>query len=256
MEYVIEMLNIRKEFPGIVANNNITLQVKKGEIHALLGENGAGKSTLMNVLFGLYQPEKGEIRARGKVVNISNPNIANDLGIGMVHQHFMLIDTFTVTENIILGKETVSKGKIDLKKAEREVQEISERYGLAVDPKAKIANISVGMQQRVEILKTLYRGAEILIFDEPTAVLTPQEIAELIGIFRKLIQEGKSIILITHKLKEIMEVCDRVTVIRKGEGIGTYNVKDTNQNELANLMVGREVSFKTEKKHQIRKKQY
>ncbi|MEI2367664.1 ABC transporter ATP-binding protein [Niallia circulans] len=248
MEYVIEMLNIRKEFPGIVANNNITLQVKKGEIHALLGENGAGKSTLMNVLFGLYQPEKGEIRARGKVVNISNPNIANDLGIGMVHQHFMLIDTFTVTENIILGKETVSKGKIDLKKAEREVQEISERYGLAVDPKAKIANISVGMQQRVEILKTLYRGAEILIFDEPTAVLTPQEIAELIGIFRKLIQEGKSIILITHKLKEIMEVCDRVTVIRKGEGIGTYNVKDTNQNELANLMVGREVSFKTEKK--------
>ncbi|WP_400247312.1 ABC transporter ATP-binding protein [Niallia sp. JL1B1071] len=248
MEYVIEMLNIRKEFPGIVANNNITLQVKKGEIHALLGENGAGKSTLMNVLFGLYQPEKGEIRARGKVVNISNPNIANDLGIGMVHQHFMLIDTFTVTENIILGKETVSKGKIDLKKAEKEVQEISERYGLAVDPKAKVANISVGMQQRVEILKTLYRGAEILIFDEPTAVLTPQEITELIGIFRKLIQEGKSIILITHKLKEIMEVCDRVTVIRKGEGIGTYNVKDTNPNELANLMVGREVSFKTEKK--------
>ncbi|MER2057802.1 MAG: ABC transporter ATP-binding protein [Niallia sp.] len=248
MEYVIEMLNIRKEFPGIVANNNITLQVKKGEIHALLGENGAGKSTLMNVLFGLYQPEKGEIRARGKVVNISNPNIANELGIGMVHQHFMLIDTFTVTENIILGKETVSKGKIDLKKAEREVQEISERYGLAVDPKAKVANISVGMQQRVEILKTLYRGAEILIFDEPTAVLTPQEITELIGIFRKLIQEGKSIILITHKLKEIMEVCDRVTVIRKGEGIGTYNVKDTNPNELANLMVGREVSFKTEKK--------
>lgn len=248
MEYVIEMLNIRKEFPGIVANNNITLQVKKGEIHALLGENGAGKSTLMNVLFGLYQPEKGEIRARGEVVNISNPNIANDLGIGMVHQHFMLIDTFTVTENIILGKETVSKGKIDLKRAEKEVREISERYGLAVDPKAKVADISVGMQQRVEILKTLYRGAEILIFDEPTAVLTPQEITELIGIFRKLIQEGKSIILITHKLKEIMEVCDRVTVIRKGEGIGTYNVKDTNPNELANLMVGREVSFKTEKK--------
>ena len=248
MEYVIEMLNIRKEFPGIVANNNITLQVKKGEIHALLGENGAGKSTLMNVLFGLYQPEKGEISARGEVVNISNPNIANDLGIGMVHQHFMLIDTFTVTENIILGKETVSKGKIDLKRAEKEVREISERYGLAVDPKAKVADISVGMQQRVEILKTLYRGAEILIFDEPTAVLTPQEITELIGIFRKLIQEGKSIILITHKLKEIMEVCDRVTVIRKGEGIGTYNVKDTNPNELANLMVGREVSFKTEKK--------
>ncbi|HWJ78118.1 MAG TPA: ABC transporter ATP-binding protein [Niallia sp.] len=248
MEYVIEMLNIRKEFPGIVANNNITLQVKKGEIHALLGENGAGKSTLMNVLFGLYQPEKGEIRAHGKPVNISNPNVANDLGIGMVHQHFMLIDTFTVTENIILGKETVNKGKIDLKRAEKEVKEISERYGLAVDPKAKVANISVGMQQRVEILKTLYRGAEILIFDEPTAVLTPQEITELISIFRTLIKEGKSIILITHKLKEIMEVCDRVTVIRKGEGIGTYNVSETNPNELANLMVGREVTFKTDKK--------
>ena len=247
MDYVIEMLNIRKEFPGIVANNNITLQVKKGEIHALLGENGAGKSTLMNVLFGLYQPERGEIRARGKVVNISNPNVANELGIGMVHQHFMLIDTFTVTENIILGKETVNKGKIDLKRAEKEVKEISERYGLAVDPKAKIANISVGMQQRVEILKTLYRGAEILIFDEPTAVLTPQEIVELISIFRTLIKEGKSIILITHKLKEIMEVCDRVTVIRKGEGIGTYNVSETNPNELANLMVGREVTFKTDK---------
>lgn len=253
MEYVIEMLNIRKEFPGIVANDNITLQVKKGEIHALLGENGAGKSTLMNVLFGLYQPEKGEIRARGKKVEISNPNIANDLGIGMVHQHFMLIDTFTVTENIILGKETVKKGKIDLKRAEKEVQEISEKYGLAVDPKAKIADISVGMQQRVEILKTLYRGAEILIFDEPTAVLTPQEIAELIAIFRTLIKEGKSIILITHKLKEIMEVCDRVTVIRKGVGIGTYHVSGTNPNELANLMVGREVTFKTDKKPAVPK---
>ncbi|MFT8323416.1 MAG: ABC transporter ATP-binding protein [Bacillus sp. (in: firmicutes)] len=248
MEYVIEMLNIRKEFPGIVANDNITLQVKKGEIHALLGENGAGKSTLMNVLFGLYQPEKGEIRARGQKVNISNPNIANDLGIGMVHQHFMLIDTFSVTENIILGKETVHRGKIDLKKAEKEVKAISEKYGLAVDPKAKIADISVGMQQRVEILKTLYRGAEILIFDEPSAVLTPQEITELIAIFRTLIKEGKSIILITHKLKEIMEVCDRVTVIRKGVGIGTYNVAETNPNELANLMVGREVTFKTTKK--------
>ncbi|MDE5051559.1 ABC transporter ATP-binding protein [Niallia taxi] len=247
MEYVIEMLNIRKEFPGIVANNNINLQLKKGEIHALLGENGAGKSTLMNVLFGLYQPERGEIKARGKVVNISNPNVANELGIGMVHQHFMLIDTFTVTENIILGKETVSKGKIDLKKAEKEVREISERYGLAVDPKAKISDISVGMQQRVEILKTLYRGAEILIFDEPTAVLTPQEITELIAIFKTLIKEGKSIILITHKLKEIMEVCDRVTVIRKGEGIGTYEVSGTNPTELANLMVGREVTFKTDK---------
>lgn len=247
MEYVIEMLGIRKEFPGIIANDNITLQVKKGEIHALLGENGAGKSTLMNVLFGLYQPEKGEIRVNGQSVKITNPNIANDLGIGMVHQHFMLVETFTVTENIILGKEPKSGGTIDIKKAEKEVKEISEKYGLAVNPKAKIADISVGMQQRVEILKTLYRGAEIIIFDEPTAVLTPQEIKELIQIMKTLIKEGKSIILITHKLKEIMEVCDQVTVIRKGKGIGTLSVNETNPNELANLMVGREVVFKTEK---------
>lgn len=247
VEYVIEMLNIRKEFPGIVANNNITLQVKPGEIHALLGENGAGKSTLMNVLFGLYQPEKGEIKVRGNSEKITNPNVANELGIGMVHQHFMLVDKFTVTENIILGKEITSKGKIDLKEAEKVVSDISHKYGLSVDPKAKIADISVGMQQRVEILKTLYRGADILIFDEPTAVLTPQEIAELIQIMGKLIKEGKSIILITHKLKEIMEVCDRVTVIRKGEGIGTLNVSETNPDELASLMVGREVTFTTEK---------
>ncbi|MBM7586895.1 simple sugar transport system ATP-binding protein [Bacillus pakistanensis] len=247
MDFVIEMLNIRKEFPGIVANDNITLQLKKGEIHALLGENGAGKSTLMNVLFGLYQPEQGEIRVRGKKVNISNPNIANDLGIGMVHQHFMLVDTFTVTENIILGREPNNMGTVDIKKAEKDIREISDRYGLSVDPTAKISEISVGMQQRVEILKTLYRGAEILIFDEPTAVLTPQEIKELIQIMKTLIKEGKSIILITHKLKEIMEVCDRVTVIRKGEGIGTLDVEGTNPNELASLMVGREVTFKTEK---------
>ncbi len=247
VEYVIEMLNIRKEFPGIVANDNITLQVKKGEIHALLGENGAGKSTLMNVLFGLYQPEQGEIKVHGKKVNITNPNIANELGIGMVHQHFMLVDTFTVTENIILGKEPSKSGKINIKDASQEVRRLSEQYGLSVDPDAKISDISVGMQQRVEILKTLYRGAEILIFDEPTAVLTPQEIKELISIMKKLIAEGKSIILITHKLKEIMEVCDRVTVIRKGVGIGTVNVSDTNPTDLANLMVGREVVFKTEK---------
>ncbi|WP_433749902.1 ABC transporter ATP-binding protein [Falsibacillus pallidus] len=247
MEHVIEMLNIRKEFPGIVANDNITLQVKKGEIHALLGENGAGKSTLMNVLFGLYQPEKGEIKVKGNPVKITNPNIANDLGIGMVHQHFMLVDTFTVTENIVLGKEPKALGRIDIKKAEKDVREISEKYGLSVDPQAKISEISVGMQQRVEILKTLYRGAEILIFDEPTAVLTPQEIKELIQIMKNLINEGKSIILITHKLKEIMEVCDRVTVIRKGKGISTLDVSDTNPIELASLMVGREVTFKTEK---------
>lgn len=171
MDYVIEMLHIRKEFPGIVANDDITLQLKKGEIHALLGENGAGKSTLMNVLFGLYQPEQGEIRVNGKEVKITSPNIANDLGIGMVHQHFMLVDTFTVTENIILGKEPTKGGKIDLKEAAQEVRQLSERYGLKIDPDAKISDISVGMQQRVEILKTLYRGADILIFDEPTAVL-------------------------------------------------------------------------------------
>jgi general nucleoside transport system ATP-binding protein len=248
MEYVIEMLNIRKEFGSFVANDDITLQLKQGEIHALLGENGAGKTTLMNVLFGLYQPEQGEIRVKGKPVKISNPNIANDLGIGMVHQHFMLVDKFTVTENIILGKEITTAGRINLKKAEKEVREISERYGLAVDPQAKISDISVGMQQRVEILKTLYRGAEILIFDEPTAVLTPQEIHELMHIMKTLIKEGKSIIIITHKLKEIMEVADRCTVIRKGKGIGTVIVSETNPNELANLMVGREVIFKTEKK--------
>ena len=247
MDYVIEMLNIRKEFGSFVANDNITLQVKKGEIHALLGENGAGKSTLMNVLFGLYQPEGGEIRVKGESVKITDPNVANDLGIGMVHQHFMLVDTFSVTENIILGSEPKKGGKIDIKKAEADVRALSEQYGLAVDPTAKISDISVGMQQRVEILKTLYRGAEILIFDEPTAVLTPQEIQELIQIMKALVNEGKSIILITHKLKEIMEVCDRVTVIRRGKGIGTLNVSDTNPTELAELMVGREVKFTTDK---------
>ncbi|SDB89184.1 nucleoside ABC transporter ATP-binding protein [Pelagirhabdus alkalitolerans] len=246
--YVVEMLNIRKEFPGIVANDNINLQLKKGEIHALLGENGAGKSTLMNVLFGLYQPEKGEIRVNGKPVTITDPNVANRLGIGMVHQHFMLVEKFTVAQNIILGAEPKGKGRVvDLKKAEKEIAELSERYGLSVDPKAKISDISVGMQQRAEILKTLYRGAEVLILDEPTAVLTPQEIKELIGIMKSLISEGISIILITHKLKEIMEVSDRCTVIRKGEGVGTVNVNETDVDELASMMVGRQISFKTEK---------
>ncbi|WP_342512543.1 ABC transporter ATP-binding protein [Sporosarcina sp. FSL K6-1522] len=247
MEYVIEMLNIRKEFGNFVANDNITLQLKKGEIHALLGENGAGKSTLMNVLFGLYQPEGGEIRVRGKAVAITDPNIANGLGIGMVHQHFMLVENLTVTENIILGNEPKKMGMINIKDAAKKVAEISKLYGLEVDPNAKIEDISVGMQQRVEILKTLYRGAEILIFDEPTASLTPQEISELISIMRKLIEEGKSIIIITHKLQEIMDVSDRVTVIRKGQGIGTVITADTNPEELATLMVGRQVTFKTEK---------
>jgi simple sugar transport system ATP-binding protein len=247
MDYVIEMLNIRKEFPGIVANDNITLQLRKGEIHALLGENGAGKSTLMNVLFGLYQPERGEIRVNGKPVKIIDPNVANDLRIGMVHQHFMLVEPFTVTQNIILGNEPTKNGRINIKKAEKEVQELSDQYGLRVDAKAKISDISVGMQQRVEILKTLYRGSDVLIFDEPTAVLTPQEINELMEIMESLVAEGKSIILITHKLKEIMQICDRCTVIRKGKGIGTLDVSNTTVTELASLMVGREVSFKTEK---------
>ncbi len=241
------MLNIRKEFGSFVANDNITLQLEKGEIHALLGENGAGKSTLMNVLFGLYQPEGGEIKVRGEKVAITNPNVANNLGIGMVHQHFMLVENLSVTENIILGNEPKKRGLVDIRGAAKKVAEISKLYGLNVDPYAKIEDISVGMQQRVEILKTLYRGAEILIFDEPTASLTPQEINELMGILRKLIDEGKSIIIITHKLQEIMDVSDRVTIIRKGEGIGTVVTAETNPEELATLMVGRQVTFKTEK---------
>ncbi|WNF37466.1 ABC transporter ATP-binding protein [Bacillaceae bacterium IKA-2] len=248
MNNVIEMNNIRKEFPGIVANDNITIQLRQGEIHALLGENGAGKSTLMNILFGLYQPDKGEIKVRGEKVAITDPNVATRLGIGMVHQHFMLVENFTVAENIILGSEPMKAGRIDIKKAEKDVQELSERYGLKVDPKAKIEDISVGMQQRVEIIKTLYRGAEILIFDEPTAALTPQEINELIQIMKALVKEGKSIILITHKLKEIMSVCDRCTVIRRGKGIGTVEVKETNPDGLAAMMVGREVNFTVERK--------
>ncbi|WP_373896250.1 ABC transporter ATP-binding protein [Virgibacillus sp. CBA3643] len=248
MDYVIEMLNIRKEFPGVVANDDVTIQLKKGEIHALLGENGAGKSTLMNVLFGLYQPDKGEIRIKGEKVNITDPNVANNLGIGMVHQHFMLVQPFTVTQNIILGSEPTKNGKINIKKAEKEVQALSDKYGLKVDAGAKISDISVGMQQRVEILKTLYRGTDILILDEPTAVLTPQEITELIEIMNSLIAEGKSIILITHKLKEIMRVCDRCTVIRKGKGINTLDVVNTNVDELSSLMVGREISFELKKK--------
>jgi len=248
MEYIIEMREITKIFPGIVANDKINLKVKPGEIHALLGENGAGKSTLMNILFGLYQPEEGEIHVKGKQVKITDPNVANDLGIGMVHQHFMLVDKFTVTENIILGLEPTRYGKINMAEAEKQVEKISNQYGLKVDPRAKIEDITVGMQQRVEILKTLYRGADILIFDEPTAVLTPQEIKELIQIMKELVKEGKSIILITHKLKEIMEVCDSVTIIRRGKWIGTLPVSETNEDDLAEKMVGREVTFKIEKK--------
>ncbi|MDD6882043.1 MAG: ABC transporter ATP-binding protein [Firmicutes bacterium] len=241
------MLNIRKEFPGIVANDDITLQLKKGEIHALLGENGAGKSTLMSVLFGLYQPEKGEIRKNGEVVHINNPNDANDLGIGMVHQHFKLVEIFSVLENIILGVEPNKMGFIQKKEAREKVMALSEKYGLKVNPDAIIEDISVGMQQRVEILKMLYRENEILIFDEPTAVLTPQEIDELMKIMRSFADEGKSILFITHKLNEIMAVSDRCTVLRKGKYVGTVNTKETTKEELSKMMVGRDVSFKVEK---------
>lgn len=247
MEYIIEMLNIRKEFPGIVANDNITLQVKPGEIHALLGENGAGKSTLMSVLFGLYKPEAGSIRVRDEEVKIANPNVANELGIGMVHQHFKLVHNFTVTENIILGIEKTRNGKIDIQSARKRIQQLSTRYKLFVDPDSKIEDISVGMQQRVEILKMLYREAEILIFDEPTAVLTPQEIEELITVMKNMTKEGKTILLITHKLKEIKAAADRCTVIRRGKSIATVNVKETSEEKMAELMVGRNVSFKVDK---------
>ena len=247
MEYVVEMLNIRKEFPGIVANDNITLQLKEGEIHALLGENGAGKSTLMGMLFGMYKPDRGCIKVRGKEVKISNPNIANDLGIGMVHQHFKLVDNFTVTENIILGCEPKKGFTVDIKTAAKKIEDLSKQYGLNVDPYAKIEDISVGMQQRVDILKMLYRDANVLIFDEPTAVLTPNEIDELISIMKNMTKEGKSIILITHKLREIKEAANRCTVIRRGKYIGTVDVKDATEADMAKMMVGREVSFKVDK---------
>ncbi|WP_024613219.1 ABC transporter ATP-binding protein [Clostridium sp. Ade.TY] len=248
MEYAVEMLNIRKEFPGIVANDNVTLKLKKGEVHALLGENGAGKSTLMGMLFGMYQPDRGTIKINGKEEKITNPNKANDLGIGMVHQHFKLVENFTVTENIILGCEPKKGLVVDIKTAAKRIEELSKSYGLNVDPYAKIEDISVGMQQRVEILKMLYKNADILIFDEPTAVLTPQEIDELMKIIKNLIKEGKSIILITHKLKEIKAVSDKCTVIRRGKYIGTVDTKSTSEAEMAKMMVGREVSFKVNKK--------
>ena len=248
MAYAIEMLGITKEFPGIKANDQVDFKVKEGEIHALLGENGAGKSTLMSVLFGLYQPEKGEIKVRGEKVKISDPKVADKLGIGMVHQHFKLVEDFTVTENIILGEEPIkSFRRIDMKSARDRVKEISDLYGLRVDPDAKIIDISVGMQQRAEILKTLYRKADILILDEPTAVLTPQEIRELMKIMKDLVKEGKTIVLITHKLREIKEVADRCTVLRKGKYIGTVDVADTTEEEMAEMMVGREVSFEVVK---------
>ena len=241
--YAIEMLNITKRFPGIVANDNITLQLKKGEIHALLGENGAGKSTLMSVLFGLYRPEEGVIKNDGRVVEVKDPNDANALGIGMVHQHFKLVECFTVLDNIIMGVEPCKHGFLQKAEAREKVLALSEKYGLRVDPDALVEDITVGMQQRTEILKMLYRENEILIFDEPTAVLTPQEIEELMQIMRNLAAEGKSILFISHKLNEIMAVADRCSVLRKGKYIGTVDIKDTTREELSRMMVGRDVEF-------------
>ncbi|MBS4770569.1 ABC transporter ATP-binding protein [Carnobacteriaceae bacterium zg-ZUI240] len=246
-KYVIEMRNITKKFGDFTANNNINLQVKQGEIHALLGENGAGKSTLMNMLCGLLQPTSGDILINGEVVHISSPNRAAKLKIGMVHQHFMLVKKFSVTENIILGSEPNVVGLVNRRKARKEILELSEKYHLKVNPDALVSDISVGTEQRVEILKTLYRGADILIFDEPTAVLTPQEIDEFIKIVKSLAAEGKSVIIITHKLDEIKAMADRCTVIRRGEVIETVDVDNVSSQELADMMVGRSVSFKTEK---------
>lgn len=271
--YVIEMNHISKFFTGIKANDDITLKIKKGEIHALLGENGAGKSTLMSVLFGLYQPDEGEIKINGMPVKINNPNDANDLGIGMAHQHFKLVDVFSVLDNIILGSESLYTWKpqkenkfiqgtskivnwankhlfkvIDKKEAEKKVRLLSEKYGLNVDLNAKVEDITVGMQQRTEILKMLYRDNDILIFDEPTAVLTPQEIEELLKIMKNLSKEGKSILFISHKLNEIMEICDRVTVLRKGKLVKTLDVKDSTKEELSKLMCGHDINLKIDKK--------
>ena len=247
-DYVIEMLHITKEFPGIKANDDITLQLRRGEIHALLGENGAGKSTLMSVLFGLYQAEQGTIKKDGKEVHVKDPNDANRLGIGMVHQHFKLVECFSVLDNIILGVEDTKHGFLQKDEARKKVMALSEKYGLRVEPDALVSDISVGMQQRVEILKMLYRDNEILIFDEPTAVLTPQEIRELMDIMKGFKEEGKSILFITHKLSEIMAVADRCSVLRKGRYMGTVEIKDTTREELSRMMVGREVEFEISKK--------
>lgn len=247
MDYVIEMLGITKEFPGIKANDNITLKVKKGEIHALLGENGAGKSTLMSVLFGMYHQDKGQIKIKGKEENILSPRHANLLGIGMVHQHFKLIKDFTVLENIILGVETTTGGILKMEDARKKVMDISDKYSLSIDPDKKVRDITVGMQQRVEILKMLYRENDILIFDEPTAVLTPSEINELMKIMKELAKEGKSILFISHKLNEIKEVADNCTVLRHGKLIGTVDVKETSKEKMSEMMVGRKVNFAVEK---------
>ena len=247
-EYIIEMVNITKRFPGIIANDGINLRLKKGEIHALLGENGAGKSTLMSILFGLYQPDEGVIKKNGEEVIINNPNDATKLKIGMVHQHFKLVGVFSSLDNIILGQEPNRFGFIDRKQAIDKIKNLSTKYGLNIDLNKRVDNISVGMQQRVEILKMLYRDNDVLIFDEPTSVLTPQEIEDLMNIMKNLVKEGKSIIFITHKLNEIMSVCDRVTVLRKGKYVGTVNTKDITKEYLSEMMVGRKVNLEIEKK--------
>lgn len=248
MEYIIEMLGITKRFPGIIANDNINLQLKKGEIHALLGENGAGKSTLMSILFGLYQADEGVIKINGKEVNIHNPNDANALGIGMVHQHFKLVENFTVLQNVILGAEPTKNGVLDIKKARSNIMKVSKDFGLDIEPDAFIEKITVGMQQRVEILKMLYRENDILIFDEPTAMLTPQEITDLMGIMRSLKEKGKSILFITHKLNEIKQVADRCTILRKGKYVATVDVQTTGKEEMSEMMIGRKVDLNIELK--------
>ncbi len=248
--YAVEMRGIVKKFGNSVANDNIDLCIAKGEVHAILGENGAGKSTLMNILYGLMPPTAGEIFIDGEPCTMHGPNDAIAKGIGMVHQHFMLVQPFTVTENIILGMEPTKGLVVDIAAARDKVRALSERYGMQIDLDAKIEDISVGMQQRVEILKVLYRGADILILDEPTASLTPQEILELIEIIKSLIVDGKSVILITHKLKEITASADKCTIIRSGKLIGTVDVKDVSENDLAAMMVGRDVTFSVAKKEQ------
>lgn len=252
MQNIIEMKNITKRFPGIVANDNVSFSLRKGEIHALLGENGAGKSTLMSILFGMYKQDEGEIYKNGELVSINSPNDANDLGIGMVHQHFKLVDVFTVLDNVILGVEKTSKGFINRKEIKQEILSLADKYELQVDPNAVVEDISVGMQQRTEILKMLYRENEILIFDEPTAVLTPQEINQLMKTMRNLANEGKSIIFITHKLDEIVSTCDRVTILRRGKLMDTLEVKNTDKHELTKLMVGRDIDFHI-KKEEVKK---
>jgi simple sugar transport system ATP-binding protein len=248
MENIIEMRDISKQFPGILANDHVTLELRKGEIHALLGENGAGKSTLMSILFGIYRPTDGQIYKNGEPIEINSPNDANDFGIGMVHQHFKLVEVFSILDNIIMGVEPTKYGFIDRKKAKNEIEAIMKQYDLTVDLDSKIQDVTVNMQQRTEILKMLYRQNDILIFDEPTAVLTPQEIKQLMETMNNLRNEGKSIIFITHKLDEIMQVCDRVTVLRRGKVIGTVETKNTNKKELSKMMVGRDVVFNIEKK--------